>query len=1415
MLNSALRLPSTTSIFKRIKLIFLAFVITLFGCSESDEVLLPDLGKPDTIYLASFAEEMTKGQTLTLDISPYVMSKAEWSLAGVTDPEGLVSIQELSGTKVTFKADYSGITQLEYEVVSQGQSYQADILLGIQDIAASNSAPIAELVSRSLLSDGTQSIELNEVIYDADGDELTIIELSQTAERFSLVGTSLIYKPNGFVGSDFAMYGVVDGRGGVTVGQVVMTVSDASPTEPNQIPVALNHKTSVMQGDKLAIDVSELISDPDGDSLKLVDLRATSGRAVLSEITANTIQYDASSFTGEDSFLYVVSDKKGGYAAAEISIYVEPLPIPVPLSLTPLVFDFTVGEARTIAIDSAVTSGLDWAISSIGDTSGLVSLSTVTQNTVTIEALTSGVAVLEFSVKTANEEKSSQIIVAISESENTPPEASNIAKTTNSETPFNLDLTTLISDSDGDVLTISSDLYQLSNRFSLNGSVLTYAPAGFIGVESATYIVSDEQGGYAAALVVVNSLDASPELPNNPPTATDLNFSTNSKTPITLDLSNAIADADNDELVINVYASNGRAVVDDLNVTYSPNEFWGVDEVIYVVSDRKGGFALGTIVFTVSDARPVNTVPTANSHVVNLSLKEVLAQPERLIDISGLVDDTDNDPIALTRVMAAINPVRIEAPLLIKYTASELLASDKFTYVIEDGKGGVAQNIIEINIVNSAPIAEAAALSIDPFDVSTPSITIDLSDVAYTSDPDGDSLELTYVGKVIAPATLAQDGMRLTYEPNGAEQTETITYTVSDGMKSSSNVISIISASDTSLTATSVRLPRLEMDSVKVPVDLTHYVTNSSGRAVFIERIFGTRLGTVEFEPGSMLFTYQPNDISYGVDTFYYLVADHEGHQVQESVTVEITAPAKPEITELTLAYSGPITATMTCVDCEHPTKTDYQFEVAGLPVSTPSNVLNPAIHQIEQNIGVLVTAKNRYCTANSQGIGGGNACKVSQEKVVIKADYLDRVYSNDYAFAALKTDGTVVAWGEERKGGDSSAADSKLFDIKKISATSGAFAALKNDKTVVTWGASGDGGDSLAIEHLLNDVQSLHPILFAFTALKTDGSLVVWGDAQFGGDPSAVKDELYNITQVYGSKHDFAVLRADGKVFSWGSIVDDEHSSSFPTGLSNVKEIFSNAYAFAALKKDRTVVAWGGKNDGGVIPNGSMGTDDVQSLLINVEHIYSNSRAFAALKEDQTLVVWGGYGGDNRDVAGLADITNVFSNDESFVAIDSHGNAFTWGHDFNGGNSDEVAEQLVNIETVFSTKTAYAALKKDGTVVTWGNPFNGGYSKPIASKLTDVKTIYSTHKAFAALKNDGTVVTWGDAARGGYISNEELAAKLTDVRSIYSTGSAFIALKGNGDMVTWGDPNNGGDSAEAQAKMLSQTVLYDSLNPN
>ena len=64
-------------------------------------------------------------------------------------------------------------------------------------------------------------------------------------------------------------------------------------------------------------------------------------------------------------------------------------------------------------------------------------------------------------------------------------------------------------------------------------------------------------------------------------------------------------------------------------------------------------------------------------------------------------------------------------------------------------------------------------------------------------------------------------------------------------------------------------------------------------------------------------------------------------------------------------------------------------------------------------------------------------------------------ITSNRRAFAALKTDGSVVTWGVGSYGGNSSGVSTQLsVGVSKIySAAYGAFATLKDDGSFVTWG--------------------------------------------------------------------------------------------------------------------------------------------------------------------------------------------------------------------------------------------------------------------------------------------------------------------------------------------------------------------------
>ncbi|MFN9400997.1 MAG: bluetail domain-containing putative surface protein, partial [Dolichospermum sp.] len=211
----------------------------------------------------------------------------------------------------------------------------------------------------------------------------------------------------------------------------------------------------------------------------------------------------------------------------------------------------------------------------------------------------------------------------------------------------------------------------------------------------------------------------------------------------------------------------------------------------------------------------------------------------------------------------------------------------------------------------------------------------------------------------------------------------------------------------------------------------------------------------------------------------------------------------------------------------------------------------------------------------------------------------------------------------------------------------------LKSDGSVVTWGDSRYGGDSSGVaSRLSSGVTQIFSTGYAFAALKSDGSVVTWGDSRWGGDSSGVASRLSSgVTQIFSTKSvfgAFAALKSDGSVVTWGYSWGGGNSSAVSSSLSSgVTQIFSNAFAFAALKGDGSVVTWGDSRWGG----DSSGV--ASRLSSGVTQIFSTGSAFAALKSDGSVVTWGdsAYGGDSSGVSshlssGVVSFADPFNDD-------------------------------------------------------------------------------------------------------------------------------------------------------------------------
>ena len=324
------------------------------------------------------------------------------------------------------------------------------------------------------------------------------------------------------------------------------------------------------------------------------------------------------------------------------------------------------------------------------------------------------------------------------------------------------------------------------------------------------------------------------------------------------------------------------------------------------------------------------------------------------------------------------------------------------------------------------------------------------------------------------------------------------------------------------------------------------------------------------------------------------------------------------------------------------------------------------------------------------------------------------REWRNGTAFAALKSDGSVITWGHPINGGDSSRVASQLRSgVTQIFSTDEAFAALKSDGSVITWGEGEDGDSSRVASQLRSGVTQIFSNEYAFAALKRDGSVITWGSFYLGGDSFRVANQLRSgVTQIFSTERAFAALKRDGSVITWGDFYEGGDSSGVASQLrSGVTQIFSNDEAFAALKSDGSVITWGSY--------GGDSSSVASQLSSGVTQIFSTDGAFAALKSNGSVITWGQYFDTNKDdnqlVSGVTQISSTWSN---FAALKSDGSVVALGGS-HAGDTSSVASQLSSgVTQIFSNRFAFAALKSDGSVITWGNPSDGGDSSIVASQL-------------------------------------------------------------------------------------------------
>ncbi len=144
---------------------------------------------------------------------------------------------------------------------------------------------------------------------------------------------------------------------------------------------------------------------------------------------------------------------------------------------------------------------------------------------------------------------------------------------------------------------------------------------------------------------------------------------------------------------------------------------------------------------------------------------------------------------------------------------------------------------------------------------------------------------------------------------------------------------------------------------------------------------------------------------------------------------------------------------------------------------------------------------------------------------------------------------------------------------------------ALKSDGTVAAWGYDYYGQTDVPAG--LTGVTAVSAGAYHSVVLKNDGTVVAWGQNLYG--QISVPPYLSGVTAIAAGAYHTVALKSDGTVVAWG--YNDQGQSNVPVGLTDVIAIAAAGYHTLALKSDGTVVAWGYNANGeSTVPAGLTG---------------------------------------------------------------------------------------------------------------------------------------------------------------------------------------------------------------------------------
>ena len=699
-----------------------------------------------------------------------------------------------------------------------------------------------------------------------------------------------------FNGEDAFSYQVANELGMTDTAVVEITILAV-----NDAPIALDNTYSITNnGTLVVLSPGLLINDSDIDLDDLtVDTTPVSEptRGQLTLFDNGGFEYQGEqNMQGQDSFQYRVVDAQGAQAIANVTI------VSSNTNVAPVTKNdsYSLSEDETLVVTAAngvLSNDTDPNNDSfsvdetfmVAPTHGQLLLATDGSFSYVPDANFNGVDQFQYQAIDSLGATSTATVTLVINSEPDNPVAQNDAYQFSKNKLFEVTVQNglLINDFNieaGDLSVNTTAINTTQNgELTLNADgSFTYQPdLGFIGVDSFTYSISNEQGLTATAQVTLSESGV-----NTFPQANDDQYTLDEDSSASLlDVLANDTDTDGDTISIsNIENTAGEATIVAGKIQFTPPaNFSGEIVLTYTITD---GYSTGnegindrtaSVTITVT---PVNDAPTANADSATMNEDA----PALLVNVLANDSDIDGDTLVITAATADRGSASV-VDNKIQYTpAPNTNGTAIINYTISDSNGGTATTNLTITIipVNDAPIANADTATMDE-DAAPILINV----LANDSDEDGDSLAISTASADIGSVSVV--GNQIQYTPAADDNgLATVTYTVSDsngGASTATLTITIKPVNDAPIA--NADTATMDEDAAPILINVLANDSDVDGDSLAISAA-SADIGSVSVVGNQIQYTPAAND--NGLATVTYTVSDNNGGTNTATVAITITA---------------------------------------------------------------------------------------------------------------------------------------------------------------------------------------------------------------------------------------------------------------------------------------------------------------------------------------------------------------------------------------------------------------------------------------------------------------------------------------------------------------------------------------------